>query len=405
MSDKVSKVALCVETSLGYGRNFLRGVIRYARLYGPWSFYLQPVDLHEFSWQMEKWGGTGIIASVETHEVAKAVLSARLPTIFLDLSCAQLAPIDSQSRLSKICPNSYKAGAVAAEYFMDHGFRHFGFVGVCGNVPWSISRGEGFARRLLEAGLSNVCFPSTSIAARDRRWDCEQAVLAQWLGQLPKPLAILACDDDRGRQVIEACRAAGLQVPEDVAVVGIGNDELLCELSNPTLSSVALNTEKVGYDAAALLHGLMMRRIREPRRILVEPTHVVTRRSSDVHVSEDRIVAKAMQFINDNIDRPFGVMDIVKHIDCSRRALELRFRDNLGRSVNSEIQLIRLERTKQLLMETDMTVAQIADSLGYNSSNYMIRFFHKKVGCSPAEYRARLRECEANILDIVIGSV
>ncbi len=390
MAANMPKVALLVETSLGYGRAFLRGVIRYAKLHGPWAFYLQPGDLRQLLPKMEDWGGTGIIARIETPEVAKAVLAARLPTIALDLNQEQLAPENPLSRLSEVCPDSHKAGAMAAEHLMERGFRHFAFVGVWGDVPWSIRRGEGFAERLDEAGLSCTRFPMPR-AERDRRWGREQAILGQWLRELPKPLGILACDDDRGRQVLEACRAAGLLVPEDVAVVGVDNDELLCELSDPTLSSVSLNSEQAGYDAAALLHSLMSRRIRKPQRILVEPSRVVTRRSTDVHATEDRDLAKAVRFIQDNIVHPIGVEDVVEHVDCSRRALELRFRRLLGRSVNMEIQLIRIERAKYLLAETDLSVAGIAEALGFGSSNYMIRLFHHKVGQSPAEYRDRLQ--------------
>ncbi len=390
MANDMPRVALLVETSLGYGRAFLRGVIRYARLHGPWAFYLEPGNLRQLLPKMEEWGGTGIIARIETPEVAKAVLAARLPTIALDLNQAQLAPRNPLSRLCEVCPNSHKVGGLVAEHLIERGFRHFAFVGVSGDLPWSIRRGNGFTERLEKAGLSCIHFPMPK-ATRDRRWGREQAILGRWLRGLPKPLGILACNDDRGRQVLEACRAAGLQVPEDVAVVGVDNDELLCELSDPTLSSVALNSEQAGYDAAALLEGLMSGCIRKSQRILVEPTRVVARRSSDVHATADRDLAKAVRFIHDNIVQPIGVGDVVEHVGCSRRALELRFRGNLGRSINQEIQQIRIERAKHLLAETDLSVARIAETIGFGGSNYMIRLFHQKVGQTPAEFRDRVR--------------
>ena len=180
-------------------------------------------------------------------------------------------------------------------------------------------------------------------------------------------------------------------MPEDVAVVGVDNDDLLCELCDPTLSSVALDAEQGGYNAAALLDGLMSGRVGEPRRILVEPIHVATRRSTDVHATEDRDLARAVRFIQDNIVRPIGVDDIVAHVGCSRRALELRFRRILGRSVNEEIRQIRIERAKHLLAETRLSVTRVAETLGFGSSNYMIRLFRHTVGQSPAVYRDRLR--------------
>ena len=387
----IPKVALLVETSLGYGRSLLRGVVRYARLHGPWAFYLQPGDLHQLLPKMEEWGGTGIIARIETQEVAKAILATRLPVIALDLNQAQLSPESPLSRLSEVRPDSQKAGRMAAEHLLERGFRHFAFVGSWGNPPWSTIRGQGFEERLEEAGFHCFHFPLPRVA-KDRRWGYEQVILGKWLQNLPQPLGVLACDDDRGRQVLEACRAAILQVPDDVAVVGVDNDELLCELSDPTLSSVALNSEQAGYEAAALLHGLMSKRIEKPRRILVAPSRVVTRRSTDVHITKDRDLAKAMRFIQDNIVRPIGVEDVVEHVDCSRRALELRFRRMLGRSVNEEIQLIRIERVKHMLAETDLSVAGIAEALSFNSSSYMIRLFRHKVGQTPAEFRNKVQQ-------------
>jgi len=386
----IPKVALLVETSLGYGRAFLRGVMRYARLHGPWGFYITPGDLRQVLPKMEEWGGTGIIARIETPQIAKDILASGLPVSALDLTQEQLAAGNPLSRVSEVCPDSHQAGRLAADHLMERGFRHFAFLGAPGDPPWSTRRGEGFAARLGEAGYACATFPNPRAANR-RGWAGEQAALGQWLLGLSKPLGVMACDDDRGRQVLEACRATGLQVPEDAAVVGVDNDELLCELSDPPLSSVALNVERAGYEAAALLDGLMRGRIREPQRILVEPTYVVARRSTDVLAVDDRQVAKALRFIQDNAARPIGVMDVVDHVGVSRRALELRFQRILGRSMNREIQQARLERAKRLLTETDLSVAQVAPAAGFDSANYLSRLFHRALGMSPSAYRRRLR--------------
>lgn len=389
MPQDMPKVALLVETSQGYGRELLRGVMRYARLHGPWGFYLQPGDLRQLLPRMEEWGGTGIIARVENPEAAKAVLASRLPAVVLDLSPAQLQPEHPLSRLPEVRPDSPAAARLAAEHLLERGFCHFAFVGTWGDYLWSIERGEGFARRIAEAAMPCEAFPIPK-AARDRRWGREQAILARWLQSRPKPLGVLAADDDRGRQVLEACRAAGLSVPEDVAVVGVDNDELLCSLSDPPLSSVAMNTEEAGYQAAALLHGLMTGRIRKPRRILVEAAGVVARRSTDVHTADDRRLAKALRFIRDNAVLPIGVDDVVEHVGGSRRALELRFRRIVGRSINQEIQSVRLQRAKQLLAETDLTIARVAEAVGLGSPSYLIRLFRQHLDCSPSQYRASL---------------
>jgi LacI family transcriptional regulator len=390
MASNMPKVVLLVETSLGYGRAFLRGVIRYARLHGPWGLYVAPGHLRQVWPKAEEWGATGIIARIETPQVAKAILDSHLPAIALDLTGRQLARDNPLSRLSEVCPDSHRAGRMAAEHLVERGFRQFAFVGVWGDYPWSERRGEGFAERLGEAGLACHVFPEPRAAPKGD-WAREQAMLGQWLRELPKPVGVLACDDDRGRQVLEACRGGELQVPEDVAVVGVDNDELLCELSDPPLSSVALNAEKAGYEAADLLGGLMSGRVTTARRILVEPTHVVTRYSTDILAIGDRQVAIGLRFIRDNANRSIGAIDVVRQADCSRRALELRFRRVLGRSINREIQQARLQRAKRLLIETDLAMGDVAAAAGFNSANYLVRLFRRELGQSPTEYRRRLR--------------
>jgi LacI family transcriptional regulator len=390
MADGIPKVALLVETSLGYGRGFLRGVVRYARLHGPWAFYIIPGDLRQVLPKMEEWGGTGIIARIETPQVAKAILATGLPVVSLDLSRAQLAADNPLSQVSEVCPDSEKAGRMVAEYLIEKGLRQFAFVGVWGDPLWSTRRQEGFCSRLAEAGFTCHVYPIPQTPA-DRRWGREQSLMGDWFQNLPKPIGVMACDDDRGRQTLEACRLAGVQVPEDVAVVGVDNDEVLCELSDPPLSSVALNTERGGFEAAALLDGLMSGRIRTPQRILVDPIRVVTRQSSDVLAIEDRQVGMALRFIHNNATRNIGVRDVAAHVQCSRRTLELRFRQTAKRSINETIQRARLDRVKQLLVETDLQVTQIAEITGFASSNYLIRLFRQLLGESPIEYRTRQR--------------
>ena len=166
MAKGIPRVALLVETSLGYGRALLRGVMRYARLHGPWAFYLQPGDLRQLLPKMEEWSGTGIIARIETPEVARAVLAARLPTIALDLNQKQLDPKNPLSRLSEVRPDSHKAGRLAAEHLLERGFRNFAFVGVWGDFPWSMQRSEGLRRTSRRGGTFVQRFPHAAYNAR-----------------------------------------------------------------------------------------------------------------------------------------------------------------------------------------------------------------------------------------------
>lgn len=384
------RVALLVETSLGYGRRFLRGVVRYSRLHGPWAFYITPADLRQFLPRMEEWGGTGIIARLETPQVEKAVLATGLPTIALDLTYRQRVAGSRLARVHEVRPDSHAAGRIAAEHLLDRGLRSFAFVGLSSDLPWSVERGRGFAERIAAAGLPCAEFPLPRRAA-DRQWGREQKILAAWLAALPRPLGVLACDDDRARQVCEACRGAGLAVPDGVAVVGVDNDDLLCELADPPLTSVALDSEAAGWEAAALLDRLMRGERLSPQHILVAPTGVIVRRSSDVRVTDDPAVRQAVRFITDKAALPIRVADVVAAAGCKRRSLELRFHAALGRSIVAEIQRARLERARRLLAESDLSVERIAAASGFSSSGYLIRLFKRETGLAPGAFRDRLR--------------
>lgn len=407
MSDP-PRVILLISPTEGYDRGILYGIARYARNHGPWILHVfayqagfpllervtlltdwgskrrsksrpssLPLDLRGF-------GATGIIGRADTPEVAEVVRAADLPTVALDLTDEQLAQADFVRHVSEIRPDSHKAGVMAAEHFLDRGFRHFAFVGY-ENRNWSDYRQEAFCTRVRESHFDCQTFLSTTSTP----WHHEQPKVTQWLQALPKPLAVMACSDVRGREVIEACNLGGLRVPDDVAVVGVDDDRMVSELANPPLSSVALNSEQGGYQAAELLAGLMSGRIKKRQLILVEPSQVVTRASTDVVAVQDREIAKAVIFIRENARRPIGVQDVVKHAVTSRRALEIRFHRCLGRSIRDEIERIRLRWAKQLLTETDLSLSKIAECSGFSSRSYLGTVFHRETGLTLMEYRRR----------------
>jgi len=388
MNPDIPSVALLIETSRGYGRAMLRGIVRYARLHGPWRFYLTPGDFAQALPQMRQWGGTGIIARIETTSVAKAILGAKLPTIALDVS--QNVPMEDPelvglSRLSEIASDSSAAACMAAEHLIDCGFTSFAFVPEPDRL-WSQNREKAFCQRIREAGVEPIVYP-TAKNRRERSWEREQARLAEWLADLPKPIGVMACNDDRGRQVLDACRAAEISVPLEVAVIGVDNDDLLCELSDPPLTSIELNADAGGYRAAALLDRMMKGEATSPRRLVVEPTRVVERRSTQVSAVRDPDVAAALQFIQYHAAENIGVDDIVKRLHMSRRALELRFREVVGRTPYHELRRVRIQRAQQLLLESDMPISQVAAASGFSSAAYLAQVFQKQLGKTPAQFR------------------
>jgi LacI family transcriptional regulator len=220
-------------------------------------------------------------------------------------------------------------------------------------------------------------------------WEQEQRILLAWLKSLPKPVGLMACNDICGREVLQACAAAGLRAPDDVAVVGVDNDELMCELSNPPLSSIALDVEKAGYEAARLLDSLMSGHFAGEHVVQVEPVYVVTRQSSEIMAPDDPNVATALQFIKTHAGQPIGVSHVVEHAGVSRRTLERRFARALGRSISSEITQCRLERAKRLLLETDLPSLRVAAGAGFGTVKTFNRVFRRAAGISPHRFRER----------------
>ncbi len=384
------RVALLIETARGYGRQVLRGIVEYAKQNGHWSFYVTPGDFEHVLPDVGQWGGTGIIARVLTPRMARAVISTRLPVIALD------PPVPVRPLLEKagnffgeLITDSAAAARMAAEHLVSNGLRHYAFVRIPGQV-WSDRREKGFCEAIAAAGFTVRVFP-TAARKHGVTWGREQKSLAQWLQALTKPVGLMACNDDRGREVLEACWAAGLQVPEDVAVIGVDNDSLLCDLSNPPLSSVALNAHHGGFAAAKLLHKMMAGEARTPESIVVEPLYVVSRRSTDIVAAEDPEVGAALRFIRNHAGQPIRVDRVAEAIGLSRRMLEIRFRRLLGRSLNDEIQRHHLETAKRLLAETDWPTGKIAVASGYSSASYLNVLFRRLQGESPREYRHRTR--------------
>jgi LacI family transcriptional regulator len=385
---EIPKVALLIETARGFGRDVLLGVARYSRLNGPWSFHITPGDYKQAVPKMKQWGGTGIIARIANDRVAQEVISADVPTIAIGLTDEQMQPGSPLARFSEISTDAAEVARLAAEHLFSKQLRRFAYVG-SEDRAWAHRREKAFYNYLTERGFSPHIYRQPK-RPRDRDWEREQEYLANWISELPTPIGLFACDDDRGREVLEACSLAGMHVPEDVAVVGVDNDEVFCELSDPPLSSVAVNAEAAGYRAAALLDGMMRGRIRKPQRIVVEALGVVTRRSTEIVAVEDPDIAAALRFIHREQGRNISVESVVREVAVSRRNLEKRFRDSIGRTILEEIQLVRLERAKRLLVETTYPVSKIAVMAGFGSAGYFIQFFQKRVGKTPRKYRMQL---------------
>jgi LacI family transcriptional regulator len=277
-------------------------------------------------------------------------------------------------------------GRLAAAHLLERGFQQFAYCGFSGH-HWAAERRNGYLAALAEAGAKCQVFESPWATSRAHSWEEQQREIADWLGRLPKPVGVMASNDMRGQHVLDACRRRELAVPEEVAVIGVDNDELLCQMCDPPLSSVVLNAERIGYDAAAVLDQLIEGRPPREREWLVAPLGVVTRQSTDVLAIEDTLVAAAVKFIRENACKGVTVDDVLKKVPLSRSVLERRFRKFLSRSPQEEIRLVQIKRVKQLLAESDLALEQIAELAGYRHAEYMSVVFKRETGQTPGQYR------------------
>lgn len=378
------RVALIVETSLASGRDILRGIARYLRAHGPWSVYHEPRALEESvpPW-LNQWRGDGIIARIQNRPIADAVVGTGLPVVdVLGLVPGLPVPL--------VHVDDRAVARLGADHLLERGFRHFGFCAVEG-ANWSDARQAGFEAIVNQAGCEcSICRlpPDTRGLAN---WEAQQDLLTDWVRSLPRPVGVMVCNDPRGQLVLEAARRAGAAVPEQMAVIGVDNDEPLCEISYPPLSSVQPDHVRVGYEGAALLDRMMRGETAPQTPVYVPPAGLVTRLSTDVLAIDDPLVATAVRFIREYACDGIGIDDIVAHLPLSRSTLQRRFRRVLGRSVHDEILRIRLRRVQELLVDTDLPLESVADKAGFAHRQYLGEVFKVRTGYTLAQYRARSR--------------
>ena len=377
-------VALLIETSNAYARGLLRGIRAYIREHRSWSLYVGEHRRGEPAPQwLKRWRGDGIIARIESAAIADAVVAVRVPAV--DVSAARHVP-----ELLYVETDDVAIAALAADHLLERGFRHFGY---CGDprFNWSNAREEHFHQRVTRAGFDcRVWRPS-----RNRRGkappDRERSELAAWIRALPKPVGVMACYDIRGREVLDACRQLGISVPDEVALIGVDNDELICDLADPPLSSVIPDTQRTGYEAARLLDLLMAGQSELPLAHLIPPLGIAVRGSTEVLATDDADVSAAVRFIRAHATEGINVEDVLRAVPLSRRVLEARFEKLLGRTPHSEITRVQIERVKELLAETDLPLAAVAHRAGYRHVEYMSVAFKRETGRPPSEYRREAR--------------
>lgn len=384
------RVALLIESSRGYGRGLLRGIADYVRVHGPWSIYLQRHHLFDATpgW-LKDWRGDGILARVENRRIARSLRGRRLPVVDLR---GRLLDLD----MPAILTDDAAGARLAAAHLLERGFRQFAYCGFEG-APYSDERSRVFNQVIEQAGFRCVTYesPRHLRGRHPERPEIEgplgEAHVMRWLRTLPRPIGLMACNDARGQQVLNACRDLDIHVPEEMAVVGVDNDDVICDLCDPPLSSVVPNTPKIGYEAAALLDRMMRGEAAPRQPIYIEPVGIVTRRSTDVLAIDNADVTAALRFIRDHACEGISVKDVLTHVSLSSSALERQFSRILGRTPKAEIVRVQLDRVKQLLAETACPLKRVALEAGFKHPEYLCAVFKSKFGQTPGRYRAQAR--------------
>jgi len=377
-------IGLACAHSSAYYRGVLRGVRRYIQTKPQWLFtFIIPEQQSQRV--PSRLRPHGVIASVNTLPLARTLASWRRPVVNVSAVLAGLA-------FPRVGVDNVRVGELAAAHFLERGLRNFGFIGPP-DYLFSVERRAAFCQAVQQAGYRVACHENRAHLPYDplgRRWDLDAAV-QRWLRTLPKPVGILVPNDLWGVQVAEACRRVELRVPEDVALLGVDDDHLYCELTRPPLSSIVLPAERIGYEAAALLERLFSgeKPPREP--ILLPPTGVATRRSTEVLAIDDPDVVAAVRYIREHSHLPLRVADVLSRVPVGRRSLERRCHKTLGWSLGEEIRRTHLERASRLLAETDLPLKALAEQAGFSDFRYMAKVFRLQLGLTPTAYRQQMR--------------
>lgn len=388
------RLILLTDFTEAFAHNLLKGILEWAKGREPWVVCRMPPSYKQrygikgvLEWA-KKWEADAIIAQFNDDDDVE---------LFHENGIIALAQ-DFKSRFRQI-PNITSeyllTGKMAADFFLQKGFRNFAFYGYK-DVVWSEERCKGFKDQISSFGFGDNFWEYQKQRLEDL-WFYESTPLVDWLKTLPYPVALMACDDNQGNKISEICKFCGIKIPEEISVLGVDNDVTICNLSDPPLSSVNLNIEKGGYEAAQLIEQLLQNNNAPYEDVIIHPTSIVNRQSTDIYSTEDEYILVVLKYIHQNIAKKMNVNDIRRLVPLSRRLLEMRFKQVTNLPVYQYIFNLRMERFSQLLLESNKPIFEVAMQIGALDYRNLARQFKLLKGCSPSEYRSR------NAIEMKIG--
>ncbi|MBR2838480.1 MAG: substrate-binding domain-containing protein [Kiritimatiellae bacterium] len=372
-------MAILLESPYSTHTQILHGILRFTQLHTPWTLDVRMGRAGEpTSFDPARWNFDGLITNRMPPDLASLVRRHRTPVVTVNDIWPRGRP------LARIVCDNAPIARMAAAHLLGCGFTDFAFVGERSGNKWSVARERVFSAEIAKRRLDCRVYK----AAKDEG-PADNRRLREWLSALPRPTALFAAYDIRARQVLDACMEAGLSVPDDIAILSVDNDEILCETATPTLSSISMSTEKAGYEAADLLNRAMTSGLRPSGTSIIRYTclKLTARRSTARGLKRDELVRRCQELMEASVGRKFNVASLVSRLNVSRRTLETHFRAATGRSLNADITSLRLRRAQNLLAETQMTQTQIAAACGFTDASHMNVVFRRTLGKLPSAFR------------------
>ena len=380
------KLLFITDFTESFAYALLRGIIRYSNQTEQWVVcrmppaYKRDLGLKGVIKWAKRWGADVVIGQFEADDRVELFRRNGIVALAQDYKA-------KFSNIPNITGDYILTGRMAADLYLHKGFRNFAFFGYK-DVCWSDERCDGFRQRIEEAGLGDN-FYIYDKQVIDNLWYYDATELRDWLLSLPKPVAVMACDDNQGNALIEACNSAGVKIPSELSVIGVDNDEVICTLSDPTLSSISVDIEQGGFETAQMAVKMIKDPLYKGSDIMLHPKRIVHRVSTSAYATTDKEVLLALQFIRQNLDKKLSVNDVLEQVPLSRRLLEVRFKNVLGESIYQYISQQRIGRFSEMLLETNDSIQEIAYKLGEDDAKSICRRFKELKGCTPSQWRSQ----------------
>jgi LacI family transcriptional regulator len=379
----IREVAVLVETEDSWGCSVIRGIADYSQNQGHWNLLIDPRDHEHRSALPDLWNGDGVIARIGSRMQLNQLRSRSLPTINVGTN------FEGHSGICDVVTDDLQRAQLALAHLRDRGFEQFGYFAPPSR-EYSSALGVEFTAAVERLGFPCRVYKPGYRAGRKISWGEQQKRVSRWLNSLTSPVAVLAVNAHRGRHLAEICYLSDIRVPDDVAILAGDTDELLCDVTTPPLSSVAVAGNRIGYEAAAVLDQTMNGRPLPNRPIKIPPQSVISRQSTDILAIDDDTVVRALRFIQSHAFQDIVVKDILREVPVSRRSLEIQFRNYLGRSPAEEIRRVRLEKGRDLLAQTIMSISEIATACGFANATRFGVAFRKRFDQTPLAYRKQV---------------